>query len=63
MENYIYLMAAIVKRAYMDLFSDNEQIKNDAIMFFEKNPFHLPDRVISESKRLYEKELKNGKQD
>lgn len=62
MENYIELMAAIVKRAYMDLFSDNEQIKNDALMFFEKNPFHLSDRVISESKRLYEKELKDGKQ-
>lgn len=61
MENYIELMAAIVKRAYMDLFSDNEQIKKDALIFFEKNPFHLPDRIISESKRLYEKELKNGK--
>lgn len=56
-------MAAIVKRAYMDLFNDNEKIKNDALMFFEKNPFHLPDRVISESKKIYEKELKDGKQD
>ena len=63
MENYIELMAAIVKRAYMDLFNDNEKIKNDALMFFEKNPFHLPDRVISESKKIYEKELKDGKQD
>lgn len=62
MENYIQLIAAIVKLAYKDLFSDNEQIKNDALMFFEKNPFNLPDRVISESKRLYEKELKDGKQ-
>lgn len=61
MENYIELMGAIVKRAYMDLFSDNETIKNDALLFFEKNPFHLPDRVISEAKRLYKKELKDGK--
>lgn len=62
MENYIQLIGAIVKRAYMDLFSDNEMIKKDALLFFEKNPYHLPDIVISESKRLYEKELKYGKQ-
>lgn len=53
-EPWELLLAGVIKQAVVDAKKGTTYYKKDAILFFEKNPYHLPEDFIEEIRRLAE---------
>lgn len=54
MEPWELLLAGMIKQAVVDAKSGTSYHKKDAMIFFEKNPYNLPEDFIEEVRRLAE---------